>query len=423
MIPLSYYSGSGFINFLISFLVGIIILKNGKTFTHKIFSAYLFSIAFWSFFYFLWLTTSDKKLANFFIRTLMIGVSFIPSFFIHFVMSFLKISERKIFYIVNYLVSFCLSCFVYTNWYVKESGPFMGMQYWPIAGPLFHIGVFHFVLLVGYAFFLMCRAVGPATGSFRNQLLYIIVCTLQAYVGGSLNYFGWYRVNIPPILNFTVSLYIMAMAYAIVCHNLLEIKLVVQKGVIYSFLITAVSLIFFIFAWSAERIFQTVLGYHSVPLTILALSTIVIFFQPLKNRIQKLMDFYFFKGTLESLAEEKQKFREEIRRTDQLRVAAILATGLAHEIKNPLTSIKTFTTYLPEKKDEPGFIERYRTTVYDELDRIEGLVKNLLDFSKPKPVTFEKVDVSKILSDSIRPIQQDLVKRNIKISQRLENVS
>ena len=137
-------------------------------------------------------------------------------------------------------------------------------------------------------------------------------------------------------------------------------------------------------------------------------------FQPLKERIQRFVDFRFFKGTLESLAEERQELQEEIRRTDQLRIAGILASGLAHEIKNPLTSIKTFTKYLPERKNEGGFIEKFQEVVGNEVNRIEKLTKDLLNFTKPKPPTFEKVDAHDILDKTLNLIEHELSLKKVR---------
>ncbi len=345
----------------------------------------------------------------------MIGVLFIPSLFIHFVMSFLKMKDKRSFCVINYVVSFCLSLFVYSPFYAKEGGPFLIFPYWAHAGLLFHIGLAHFSLLVGYSFFLMYRALQSATGAFRTQLLYVFICSLQGYLGGSLNYFGWYRVSILPVLNFTISLFVITMAYAIVRHNLMDIRVAVRKGVIYSFLVTAITLVYFICVWSAERIFQTAIGYQSVSITMFALLVIALFFQPIKNKTQIFVDRYFFRGTVDSLAEQNERLEEELVKGEKLRLAGTLASGIAHEIKNPLTSLKTFTSYLEEKHSDPSFRRKFKEVVGQEIDRIERLVRDLLHFAKPSSPQLILVDLHRSIDRAFELINTTLAHARISL--------
>ena len=94
---------------------------------------------------------------------------------------------------------------------------------------------------------------------------------------------------------------------------------------------------------------------------------------------------------------ERKQAEETLQRTEQLKVAGELATGLAHEIKNPLAGIKasievlSTVPYLPE--DDKGILMQ----VIGEIKRIESLIKGLLNFARPSRPRFDDTDVNAVL--------------------------
>jgi signal transduction histidine kinase len=77
------------------------------------------------------------------------------------------------------------------------------------------------------------------------------------------------------------------------------------------------------------------------------------------------------------LVEDLRRSREQVRRADRLGTLGTLAAGLAHEINNPLTSIRTFLALAPAKRGEHDleFWHDYHELACKEVDRIHGLVK------------------------------------------------
>jgi signal transduction histidine kinase/ActR/RegA family two-component response regulator len=79
------------------------------------------------------------------------------------------------------------------------------------------------------------------------------------------------------------------------------------------------------------------------------------------------------------LVEDLRRSREHVRRADRLGTLGTLAAGLAHEINNPLTSIRTFLALAPAKRSENDleFWHDYHELACKEVDRIHGLVKTM----------------------------------------------
>ncbi len=92
-----------------------------------------------------------------------------------------------------------------------------------------------------------------------------------------------------------------------------------------------------------------------------------------------------------------RELEEQLRRSDRLAGLGTLAAGLAHEIKNPLTSLRTFTRFMPRKFDDERFRERFQRVVPHELERINTIVEQLLELSRPARLVFQAVRLAELL--------------------------
>jgi signal transduction histidine kinase len=98
-----------------------------------------------------------------------------------------------------------------------------------------------------------------------------------------------------------------------------------------------------------------------------------------------------------------------------MKAVATLAAGLAHEIKNPLASIKTFTEYLETRKDDPEFLAKFRKIVGGEVERINLIVQQLLEFAKPVPPKLAPVEVSRVVDETLEFLNQEIVERHVEV--------
>jgi PAS domain S-box-containing protein len=86
-----------------------------------------------------------------------------------------------------------------------------------------------------------------------------------------------------------------------------------------------------------------------------------------------------------------RQLESRLRRSDQLAALGTLAAGFAHEIKNPLTSVRTFTRHLARRPDDEQFRARFESVVPRELDRINDIVERLLELARPPRLAFALV--------------------------------
>ena len=108
-----------------------------------------------------------------------------------------------------------------------------------------------------------------------------------------------------------------------------------------------------------------------------------------------------------------------MRRTDRLRSLETIAGGFAHEIRNPLTSIKTFVQLAPERTNDPEFMGQFSKTVCDDVDRIERLIQEILDYARYMEPKFMEEDFNEIVASCLYFIEVKADSKSITIEKDL----
>jgi PAS domain S-box-containing protein len=111
-----------------------------------------------------------------------------------------------------------------------------------------------------------------------------------------------------------------------------------------------------------------------------------------------------------------KKLEGRIRQAERLAELGTLAAGMAHEIRNPLSAIKTFVQLLPRKWDRPDFQEKFMRTVPRELERINRLIEDLLELARTPRYHFQLTDLAVFLRHAMELFEEDLVRHHIGIS-------
>lgn len=115
------------------------------------------------------------------------------------------------------------------------------------------------------------------------------------------------------------------------------------------------------------------------------------------------------------LYDDLKKSKSYIRRADRLASLGTLTAGLAHEIRNPLVAIKTFTQLLPERINDDEFRNHFLSIASGEVDRISALVTELLEFARPSEPKFELEDINTVLDGMILLVSTETKSKHIEI--------
>ena len=122
------------------------------------------------------------------------------------------------------------------------------------------------------------------------------------------------------------------------------------------------------------------------------------------------------------LYEELRTSQIMLARQDRLAAVGTLASGLAHEIRNPLVAIQTFTQLLPERIDDPEFRSTFLQITHGELERIATLVNDLMAFSRSSPEIVNEVQVNDLAQQVVRLLAGEAKKKGVTLTTQLSAV-
>ncbi|MDR1945959.1 MAG: PAS domain S-box protein [Desulfovibrio sp.] len=109
---------------------------------------------------------------------------------------------------------------------------------------------------------------------------------------------------------------------------------------------------------------------------------------------------------------ERKRVQEQLRRSERLSALGHMAARVAHEIRNPLSSIKGFARFFAEKMPAGGDRE-VAFTMMEETDRLNRVVTELLEFARPSPLTLKEGDIREVIKRAMRLAEDDTGKKGI----------
>jgi len=109
---------------------------------------------------------------------------------------------------------------------------------------------------------------------------------------------------------------------------------------------------------------------------------------------------------------ERKQTEEFLRRQDKISLVGQLASGIAHEIRNPLAAIKWIVKLL--QMEQQGHVEKY-DMILSELDRVDGIVSELLVLAKPHEIHYENMALGDILNVVLTLMNTEARRNHIKL--------
>jgi PAS domain S-box-containing protein len=113
------------------------------------------------------------------------------------------------------------------------------------------------------------------------------------------------------------------------------------------------------------------------------------------------------------------ELEQRLRRADRLAAVGRMAATVAHEIKNPLVALKTFVDMVPRRAKDPVFIARFRDIVPKEVDRVNAIMEDLLDLSRPPRLSPRPLHVEEVITRCIALYEHQAAERGITLLQEL----
>lgn len=160
-------------------------------------------------------------------------------------------------------------------------------------------------------------------------------------------------------------------------------------------------------------------------ITVLVLPLIFFGLNPHTNVSSELTEivFYFTIGALIGLLIDREtriqrKHEETVRqleRSHHLSIVGRMAAGVAHEIKNPLASIKGAVEIINSPATSKEERREFQEIVASEVNRIDGTVKEFLEFARPKEFETKRVDLSTLVVSAAKQMESQMHQRQLKL--------
>lgn len=140
-----------------------------------------------------------------------------------------------------------------------------------------------------------------------------------------------------------------------------------------------------------------------------------------------LLIIYLINKRLKKEVAQRTQEIEELyklaKHNDKMQALGVLSAGLAHELRNPLTSIKTFIDLIPLKIRDDNFRAELINIVPKELKRLDELVGSLLDYSKPRGARPEMVNLDEVITEIVTMFKKNLKEKNINLVRKNTDIN
>lgn len=276
--------------------------KGGGTRLSKIWSVFASAVAVYALGAYLASGAQNATEAFFWWRFSYVGVILLPVLFMHFVYAFLDIERSRglalayavtgIIWVANLLskelfignvsLLFTDSNYFTPAWWVYPPGPLH---------ILYVLGLY--IGLLSFLLFKLVREYTRTKGVKRKQIGYFFIAMTFGFIGGGTSYLPCFGLEIYPVLNITVPLYTFIIAYAIIRHKLMDIRIIIKKTIVFGGLFVVAYAIFTILA-SLGMLFYEQLGQNRWMAMLPSIFMIVLVLRPLDRVLRNITDRYLF---------------------------------------------------------------------------------------------------------------------------------
>jgi len=120
---------------------------------------------------------------------------------------------------------------------------------------------------------------------------------------------------------------------------------------------------------------------------------------------------------------EIRRLKQEVARSQRLASLGSLAAGVAHEIRNPLSSIKGFATYFRERYRENPDDRETAETMISEVDRLNRVITQLLEFARPLTMKRIPTSLPVVIRHALRTVEGQATQKGIRIETDIDRKS
>ena len=133
-------------------------------------------------------------------------------------------------------------------------------------------------------------------------------------------------------------------------------------------------------------------------------------YRNLQDKVQKLAKAY----------EDLRDFKERAIRTEQLATIGNMAARVAHEIRNPLVTIGGFARAINRSPDKVSRVKSNSWIIVQEVERLERILSNIMNFAKPPSPLFERHNINRIIDETMEILEEEIQRHGVTAEKRLD---
>ncbi|MBV7276280.1 hypothetical protein JMF89_12305 [Clostridiaceae bacterium UIB06] len=166
--------------------------------------------------------------------------------------------------------------------------------------------------------------------------------------------------------------------------------------------------------------FKVSYSLRSYTIILVIISIFIIFILALITSDRITRPFNVMTSNLKTMEQRVIKISDELEksviRAKNLEALAAMSAGMAHEIRNPLTSIRGYAEYIQFELKEEDKLQEDIEIIIDEVDRLNRIVDKFLNFARPKELSLKPENINDVARVALKVIEKEVNKNNIKVS-------
>ena len=403
----TYYSLSLFIGGIVALGSGLLVyLSNSRQLKGIVWLFLTISTAIWSFGYYSMLISETRDAAILSDTILHIGASFIPFFYLFFIIvivgGFAK--YKKLIYCFSPIALF-FAVIASSRSFVTDVFPKGPLPFAPNAGPLYAPFTIYFFATVIISLIILYLEIRNSHSRDTLRFKYIFGSSVVGFIGGGSVFLLTFNVLIPPFPIILFAFYPLIIAYAILKYGLFDIRIITAQ------LLTATIWIILLFKMVlSQTVTDAVMG------GIILLLTVIFGVWLVRNVSREIEQ----REKIQKLAEDLEK--ANVRLTELDRQKSEFVSFATHQLRAPLTAMKGYSSLLldgdmgvltPETRD--GI-----THIYESAKTLTNIVDDYLNISRIELGTmkyaFEIVDLKLLIEDVIAELKPNIDKIGLAFS-------